>query len=123
MKLFLTPRESAPTKLPWGAFLEILNADECGVDGIEIYFGKLYYVNRCSLRRRSDIEKGECIDSYVDKSYAPGFQVHADFDVYLKDGRVVEVSTWMEKIIEVALKYAPAADPRAAVREARRARK
>lgn len=123
MKLFLSPRDDNPTKLPWGEFLKILNEDECGVDSVEIYFGKLYYVNRCSIRRRSDVEKVEFIDSYVDKTNARGFQVHADFDVYLKDGRVIEVSTWVEKIIKVALKYAPASDPRAGLREARRAQK
>ena len=115
--------DKTPTKIPWDGLKEILNPDECRVDSVEIYFGKLYYVNRGSLRRRSDVEKVLFIDSYTDKTNAPGFQVHADFDVYLKDGRVIEVATWVEKIIEVALKYAPRTDPRAGLREARRSQK
>lgn len=42
-----------------------------------------------------------------------------DFDVYLKDGRVVEIRTQSAKLVHELIKYIPQPDPRAKYRKGR----
>lgn len=58
---------------------------------------------------------------YTDRTFAPEWSVHADFDIITTDGRVIEVATWHRKIIEAALRLVVKSDPRAGVRALRRA--
>lgn len=122
MKLFLDTGRPQSTKLPPSMELkQILNEEECGVWSVEITFGgRLFYRNKGSMKRSYDIEYVRFIDSYTDRTFAPEWAVHADFDIVTTDGRVIEVATWHRKIIEAALRLTPQPDPRAGVRAARR---
>lgn len=122
MKLFLDTGKAPSTTLPPSTELkQILNEDECGVWSVEITFGgRLYYRNKGSFRRSFEIAEVRFIDSYTDKTFAPEWSVHADFDIITTDGRVIEVATWHRKIIEAALRLTVKPDPRAGVRAARR---
>ena len=106
MKLFLNAGKAPSKALPPSTELkQILNEDECKVWSVEITFGgRLYYRNKGSFRRSYEIAEVRFIDSYVDKSFAPEWSVHADFDIVTTDGRVIEVATWHRKIIEAALR-------------------
>jgi hypothetical protein len=122
MKLFLdTGRPTSTTLPPCTELKQILNEDECQVWSVEITFGgRLFYRNKGSLKRSYEIAEVRFINSYVDKTFAPEWSVHADFDIITTDGRVIEVATWHRKIIEAALRLTVKPDPRAGVRAARR---
>lgn len=122
MRLFLDTGKPTSTALPPCTELkQILNEDECQVWSVGITFGgRLYYRNKGRLKRSYAITEVRFIDSYTDKTFAPEWSVHADFDIITTDGRVIEVATWHRKIIEAALQLVVKPNYRAGVRAARR---
>lgn len=99
----------------------ILNTDECGIAGVGVsIFGNLFYRKSWSLAGTSEgIQKVLFLSSRVYRRRAPRNACEAELDIYLEDGRVIEVSTCDRRIIEAALKYAPVKNVRDASRRAR----
>lgn len=118
MRMLIDTGRKRPTAMPPCEELkQILNEEECGVWSVEITLrGRLFYRKKGSLRRHYDIQSVQFRDSYVERSYAPKWAVHADFDIITADGRVIEVSTWHKRIIESALELAPMPNPRGHIR-------
>jgi hypothetical protein len=44
---------------------------------------------------------------------------NVDFDIYLTDGRVIEINTQSEKLVRALIEYVPKVDPRAKYRKGR----
>ena len=122
MRMFVDTGRRASTTLPPPQELKVLlNPEECKVWSVECTLGgKLFYRNKGSFKKCFDIASVRFIDVYTDMQYASGFNVHADFDIITKDGRVIEISTWSRKLIVAARAWAETPDPRAALRAARR---
>lgn len=98
----------------------ILNKRECGVAYVSTIFGKLCYREAGHGFSRTDgISHVFMLASQVLRDVKPPNNLLVDFDVYLQDGRVVEVQTCHRATIEAALMYAPKKDVRAKFRAAR----
>ena len=99
----------------------ILNTDECGVAGIGVNLsGELFYRESWHLGGHTKgIQKVLVLKSQMHRNRMPSSACECDFDIYLDDGRVIEVNTCCRRIIEAALQYAPRKDVRAASRRAR----
>ena len=93
----------------------VLNKAECGVAGVGVTLGgKLFYRESWKMFGTSQgIEKVVFIQSMVNRRRKPEYACEADFDIYLEDGRIVEVTSCYKTIIEAALKLAPVRDVRA----------
>lgn len=106
-----------------GPFVEtrILNTDECCVAGVGADIcGNLFYRECwCLLGTSAGIRKVIFLSSKTHRGRTVNSACEADFDIYLDDGRVIEVNTCNRRIIEAATKYAPRKDVRAASRRAR----
>ena len=81
----------------------VLNTKECGVAGVGITLGgKLSYRECYKVFGTSQgIEKVIFIQSVVHRRRKPEFACEADFDIYLEDGRVIEVNSCYKAIVEV----------------------
>ena len=99
----------------------VLNKEECGVSGVGTTLGgNLFYRASGKVFGTSQgIEKVIFIQSSVNRRRKPEFACEADFDIYLTDGRVIEVNSCYKAIIEAALKLAPTRDVRARYRAMR----
>ena len=106
-----------------GPFIEtrILNTDECHVAGIGVnIWGNLFYRECWRLIGVSEgIQKVIFLRSKTYRGREASSACGADFDIYLDDGRVIEVNTCSRRIIEAAMKYAPRKDVREASRRTR----
>lgn len=99
----------------------ILNTDECGVAGVGATLGgNLFYREAWRLKGTSaGIKEVRFLQSTTHRNRQPNSACEADFDIYLEDGRVIEVNTCARRIIEAAIKLAPKKDVRAPFRRMR----
>lgn len=99
----------------------ILNTDECGIAGVGVnIFGELFYRKSWHLLGSSaGIQKVIFLRSHTHRNRVSSSACEADFDIYLEDGRVIEVNTCNRSIIQAALAYAPKKDVRDSSRKAR----
>ena len=98
----------------------VLNTNECDVVAVGANFGKLVYRERGSwFATASNIHQVIFLQSKSHRQNRTARNTEADFDLYLTDGRVVEVHSFDRPTIEAALAYAPVKDVRAALRRAR----
>lgn len=107
-----------------GPFMEthVLNTDECNVAGVGVnpISGNLFYRERFhAFGTSKGIDKVLFLTSKVHRRRKASSACEADFDIYLEDGRVIEVNSCCRSIIEAALKHAPTQDVRAKYRQAR----
>lgn len=86
----------------------ILNKDECLVASVSnTLFGDLCFRDRWAVFPIRQVEKVIFLRSSRRKEYEPNVAVEADFDIYTKDGRVIEVWSCDRAVLTAALKYAP----------------
>ena len=73
----------------------VLNKDECGVAGVGAnIFGKLFYRESwCLWGISTGIQKVIFLRSQNHRRREASSACEADFDIYLEDGRVIEVNT------------------------------
>ncbi len=98
----------------------VLNTDECGVVAVGTFFGKLAY--REGGRWFASTEGISYVIFLQSKNHNQNRlarNTEADFDIYLKDGRVIEVHSFDRATIQAALVYAPVKDVRAKFRQMR----
>ena len=93
----------------------VLNKEECCVSAVGITLGGNLSYRECYkvFGTSQGIEKVVFIQSVVHRRRKPEYACEADFDIYLEDGRVIEVNSCYRPIVEAALKLAPKRDVRA----------
>lgn len=113
---------TTPTPQDRGPLIQtrVLNVAECNVNLVGATSRHLVYTERRKLfSTATGISKVIFIQSQVHKGRISSAAVEADFDIYLEDGRVIEVNSCDKRVIEAAYKYAPQKNPRVRYREAR----
>lgn len=100
----------------------VLNRSECNVESVGVvpFSGQLVYTNWHSWSStKQGVSHVVFIQSRTLKNRCYATSVEADFDIYLTDGRVIEVQSCDRRVIEAAMKYAPVNDPRDKFRRSR----
>jgi hypothetical protein len=100
---------------------KVLNTDECGIAAVGVsFFGKLAYrpVGH-GFAVTTGISHVYILQSTNHNQNRRARSVEADFDIYLTDGRVIEVHSFDRATIQAALAYAPVKDVRAKFRRMR----
>lgn len=98
----------------------VLNSDECDVVAVGTFFGKLAYRERGRWFAATEgIHHTLFLHSSNHNQNRTARNTEADFDIYLKDGRVIEVHSFDRATIQAALAYAPVKDVRAKFRQMR----
>jgi hypothetical protein len=98
----------------------VLNVDECNVVAVGANFGKLVYRERGRwFATASNIHHVIFLQSSNHSQNRLARSTEADFDIYLTDGRVIEVHSFDRDTIQAALVYAPVKDVRAKFRRMR----
>lgn len=98
---------------------KVLNTDECNVAavGVTMFNHRLCYRERGKWSPTEiGITRVLMLSGTWHKELCPPNNYQAEFDIYLADGRVIEVSTYQRSVIEAALVYAPKKDVRGAFR-------
>lgn len=101
---------------------KVLNKQECHVSavGVQPFSKKLCYRERGSWKPTEiGISHILFLSGTVHKEITPPNNYQAEFDIYLEDGRVIEVSSYDRHVIEAALPYAPQKDIRSSFRHNR----
>lgn len=100
---------------------KVLNTDECGIAAVGVSFlGKLAYRPQGrGFAVTTGISHVIFLQSQSHSQNRRARDTEADFDIYLTDGRVIEVHSFDRNTIEAALEYAPVKDVRAVFRRAR----
>jgi hypothetical protein len=98
----------------------VLNTDECNVVAVGANFGNLAYRERGRwFATTSNIHHVIFLRSIKHNQNRLIRSTEADFDIYLTDGRVIEVHSFDRATIQAALVYAPVKDVRAKFRRMR----
>lgn len=98
----------------------VLNSAECGVVAVGTFLGKLAYREKGRWFAATEgIHYTAFLRSTNHKQNRLARNTEADFDIYLKDGRVIEVHSFDRATIQAALAYAPVKDIRAKSRQMR----
>jgi hypothetical protein len=98
----------------------VLNPEECGIVAVGTTLGKLSYRPRGKgFACMSGISHVIFLRSTSHRQNRRARSTEADFDIYLTDGRVIEVHSFDRATIRAALEYAPTKDVRARFRSQR----
>jgi hypothetical protein len=99
---------------------KVLNQKECGIVAVGTFGGKLVYRERNrGLATSQGIHHTLILQSKQHKELRYARSVEADFDIYLTDGRVIEVHSFDRATIQAAVTLAPTKDVRARFRAQR----
>lgn len=99
---------------------KVLNTHECGVAAVGTFAGNLVYREQNhGFATSRGIHHVLILRSRVHKELRHARSVEADFDIYLNDGRVIEVQSFDRATIQAAVNLAPAKDIRARFRAQR----
>ena len=101
---------------------KVLNKRECLINsvGVSLFKQELGYVEKGAwFYKTTGISRVLILSGKAHKEYCPPNNYQVEMDIYLTDGRVIEVSTCDRRVIEAALKYAPQKDVRASFRASR----
>lgn len=116
----ITDSQNRRDEVPMNGITTILNKKECCVSGVSTtIFGRLCYRETWCFNMCKDITKVLFIKSKFHKENRYKFAVEADFDIYTLDGRIIAVHTYDRRLIEAAVKLAPASNIRSKYRAER----
>lgn len=104
---FFAELARAPMETPKVATI-VLNPEECGVKSVNRTLdGRLCYTEKFWGVSPDQIDHVNILRSSVRRNYMPYFAVEADFDVYTKDGRIINVWSCDSKLLKAAMNMAP----------------
>lgn len=100
---------------------KVLNTDECGIAAVGVSFLKklAYRPKGQGFAVTTGISHVIFLQSKAHRQNRPARATEADFDIYLTDGRVIEVHSFDRDTIAAALAYAPVKDIRSRFRAQR----
>lgn len=121
MRAFISTDRKAAPKVYWGKPVKIHNTEECGITHVEHTIDrKLRVVEKGHLfRSKARVAKVIIISSQKHKERFTRQSLDVEADLYLEDGRVVEMYTCDSELIQTLLNYVRVADPRALFRRSR----
>lgn len=114
MRVFIsTDRKPAP-KAYWGKPVKVHNTEECGITHVEHTIDrKLRVIEKGHLfRSKARVSKVVIISSQNHKERFARQSMDVEADLYLDDGRVVEMYTCDTELIQALLNYVQVPDPR-----------
>lgn len=121
MRAFISTNRKAAPKVYWGKPVKVHNTEECGITHVEHTIDrKLRVVEKGHFfRSKARVSKVIIISSQKHKERFTRQSVDVEADLYLEDGRVVEMYTCDSELIQTLLKYVQVADPRTPYRALR----
>lgn len=115
MRVHLSIWGDTPPKAYTGRRTYVYNSDSCGVTFVRhTLSGELRVQENNSLfDSKARVSTVRIIGSEKLKGYRQSTPMWVDADLYLEDGRIVEIQTCNRHTIEALLNYVPIVDPRA----------